>query len=52
MKNGLEASGFITLPMISIPSKRSPKEKITRPTLRTFSRFARKLIRKPAKMIG
>ena len=36
-KIGLFASGFITLPMISMPSNNRPKEKITRPTFFTFS---------------
>ena len=36
---GLFASGFITLPMISIPSKSNPNDKMTIPIFFTFSFF-------------
>ena len=51
-KNALEASGFITEPMISIPSNRIPKEKMTMPMFFQVSFLDRKLIIKPMKMIG
>ena len=51
-KNGLEASGFITFPMISIPSNNKPKEKITIPMFLIFSFLLIKLIINPIKIIG
>ena len=52
IKKGLPARGFITLPIISIPSNSSPKEKITRPIFFSFSDFPAKFIRNPMKIMG
>ena len=48
----LLASGFITPPMTSIPSKRSPNENMTIPTFLIFSFLNTKFIMKPINMIG
>ncbi len=52
INTALFARGFITLPIISIPSNKSPKEKITIPMLLIFSFFKTKKIMKPTKIIG
>ena len=52
MNTGLLASGFITLPMISIPSNNKPKEKITLPISVTFSRLLKNDTINPIKIIG
>ena len=51
-KIALPASGFITLPMISIPSNNSPNEKITRPIFFNCSFLQTKFIIKPMKISG
>ncbi|CUQ11202.1 Uncharacterised protein [Bacteroides xylanisolvens] len=51
-KTLLPASGFITCPMISIPSKSSPKEKMTMPIFFSFSVLPTNCSMKPMKMMG
>ena len=51
-KNGLEASGFMTFPIISIPSNNKPKEKTTIPIFLIFSFLLIKWIINPIKIIG
>ena len=51
VKTWLEASGFITSPMVSIPRKRSPNAKMVCPILFIFSDFVTKAIINPIKMI-
>jgi len=51
-KTGLPAKGFMTSPMISIPSNKSPNEKITIPIFLTFSFLLTKFRINPTKIIG
>ena len=51
-KIALVASGFMTLPIISIPSNKSPNEKMTRPTCFTFSCLHTKLMINPINIRG
>ena len=50
-KNGLEASGFITLPIVSIPRNKRPNANIVCPIFFTFSFLHTKLNMKPANII-
>ena len=52
VNTGLLASGFITLPIISMPSKSRPKEKITMPIFLRFSFLQTKFRMNPMKIIG
>ena len=49
-KNALDASGFITSPIVSIPRNNRPNAKIVCPIFFTFSFFEIKEIRNPTKM--
>ena len=51
VNTGLFASGCITLPIVSMPRKSSPKAKMVRPIFFILSDLERKEIRNPTKMI-
>ena len=51
VNTGLDASGFITSPIVSIPRNNRPKANIVCPILFTFSDFATKEMIKPINMI-
>ena len=50
VKTGLEASGFMTLPMVSMPRNNSPNAKIVCPIFFTFSDLQIKLMKNPMKI--
>ena len=52
VNTALPASGFMTLPIISMPSNNRPNEKMTMPMFFAFSLLAIKYTRKPIKIIG
>ncbi len=48
VNTGLDASGFMTDPMVSMPTNSSPNPKTALPDSFTRSRFATVMIRKPS----
>ena len=51
VNTGLDANGFMTSPIVSIPRNKRPKAKIVWPILFTFSDFVTNEIRNPIKII-
>ena len=51
-KNGAVANGFMTVPMISMPSNNNPNENIAKPIFFIFSFLQMKFIINPANIIG